>query len=304
VWRRIRGFTLIELLVVIAIIAILIGLLLPAVQKVREAAARAQCQNNLKQITLGTIHCCDTYRGRMPPSIGIYPNPKGAANNGEGGTLFHILPFVEQQNAYKASLGSDGRNGDPVTWAALPTYSQWNAQNVPVPIYICPSDPTQDMGWAQSKTSYSYNGNVFTLGYQWGWNNNRLRFPAGIQDGTSNTSFFMEKLVASYGGQTGWSPDSGFNYWGDWGPSVCSFEGQPSGPANCMFQQQPIMGCANTNQGTGSCADGNFPSSPHTGGMNVGFGDGHVQMVAQGVSNATWTAVMTPAAGDIIGNDL
>src|SRR5437667_12898132 len=105
-WRRMSGFTLIELLVVIAIIAILIGLLLPAVQKVREAAARVQCMDNLKNMSLGTIHEADTYNGKLPPGLGNYPNRNPAANNGQGGVLFHLLPFIEQGNAYKKTLGT------------------------------------------------------------------------------------------------------------------------------------------------------------------------------------------------------
>src|SRR5437763_2517473 len=99
-----RGFTLIELLVVIAIIAILIGLLVPAVQKVREAAARVQSSNNLKQMGLAMHSYNDTYK-RLPPTMGWRPSPPSGqyavANGVDGTAFFHILPFIEQNNLFK-----------------------------------------------------------------------------------------------------------------------------------------------------------------------------------------------------------
>src|SRR5258708_32490425 len=97
------AFTLIELLVVIAILAILIGLLVPAVQQVREAAARTQCVNNMKQLGLATHNLYGTFK-RLPPSQGWFPSRGPAINSGYGTWMYLLLPYVEQQPLYTAGL--------------------------------------------------------------------------------------------------------------------------------------------------------------------------------------------------------
>src|SRR5262249_44039960 len=213
---------------------------------------RIQCANNLKQITIANANCADTHEGIMPPGLGLYPNRMGSENNGEGGLFLHLLPYVEQDNLYSASiLFGDDRNYDPntvnlTTWGGWSppvdvvthkTYSQRHGTvvNTAVKVYRCPSDPTADMGWAKASTSYAYNGMVFGISYQWGWGMGAQRFPGAITDGSSNTIFVTERETLSYG-VTRWTPDCGFNYWPDWGPAIASAEGgQPTGPASLLI---------------------------------------------------------------------
>jgi prepilin-type N-terminal cleavage/methylation domain-containing protein len=153
-----KGFTLIELLVVIAIIAILIGLLLPAVQKVREAAARMSCSNNLKQISLAAMNYESSY-GFLPPGMVCDPNN---SNYNFIGVLTFLLPYVEQNNVYKLippqALGGSGpqgnlptlpQNGSGNLWwwgsAAIvtpggPQGPIWQAAQAKIKTYLCPSD--------------------------------------------------------------------------------------------------------------------------------------------------------------------
>jgi len=167
--RRTTGFTLIELLVVIAIIAILIGLLLPAVQKVRAAAARTQCQNNLKQITLAAMNYESTY-GSLPPGIAFDNGIQSQfPNQSYIGVLGFILPYMEQGNI--ANYITPSQLTIPSTGGAWWGGNSWyGAQNVIKP-YLCPSDyaqsvtPTSGVWAAMYEYQYSVTGLYFSPSY-------------------------------------------------------------------------------------------------------------------------------------------
>jgi len=201
------GFTLIELLVVIAIIAILIALLVPAVQKVREAAARTQTNNNLKQISLANHSCNDVYR-RLPPAVG----PFGAAGfvattssgapviNGPATVHVHLLPYVEQGNLYKLWIGGSATMGSKVfpTADATVDYSTPGNRNDVIPPFLSPQDFTQVNSGAAAQ-NFMANLRVYT---DWGVSCTILPNPVtaatvGSDNGTVPT--YTSTLIAQMG---------------------------------------------------------------------------------------------------------
>jgi prepilin-type processing-associated H-X9-DG protein len=305
-WRIRSAFTLIELVVVINIIFILMSLLLPAVQKVREAAARLSCSNSLRQITIACHNANDTV-GKMPPQFGWYPH---WGSGGFGTLFFHLLPFIEQQNLYNSSfIGPGGRIFDPgANYVLVPgvpgTHDSRSTgsgiSSINVQSYICPSDPSISEAAAYSgwKSIGSYAGNYQVFGQRppyfsdtddttnlHNWMGNP-RVPSTFQDGTSNTILIAEK----YGGCS--PPPGGGNIWALWddlGTWQPMFAGFATGPSS-MFQVQPNP--CNSNNCNPTVAQ-----SGHTSGMNVGLADGSVRFLSQGLSSTTWWIAVVPNDG-------
>jgi hypothetical protein len=285
--------------VVIAIIPILIGLLLPAVQKVREAAARIQCHNNLHQIGIATHSLHDAYSvlpplcapDGLPQSPITLPRPFYGRNY----TLFHwLLPFIEQDNVFHQST---------------PTVYAGGTYAIVVKTYVCPSDPSIADG--RSQPSYQganqygagcYASNYYAFGDPGsGSVQGASRIPASFPDGLSNTVLYAEIY-----GTCGWNGDITFMYgslWADskpiWRPifGTNTTDKDPAGagyPPVLKFQVQP-------NWRTG--CDPSRAQSPHAAGISVGLGDGSFRNVSTGISPATWAAACDPRDGGVLGPD-
>ncbi|HJZ58675.1 MAG TPA: DUF1559 domain-containing protein [Gemmataceae bacterium] len=292
--RARRGFTLIELLVVIAIIAILIGLLLPAVQKVREAAARTKCQNNLKQMCIGLHNYAGTF-GALPPA---YKSPTPSYQPGWGWGTF-VLPFVEQDPLYKemglpsAVFGVLPPATGPIPIAAGPNTVRNQLSQTKLSIYRCPSDTGPDlnplrMNHAMSNYRAIMGPNGADINPYYGFaivdqdlgglmfQNSSVRLEQ-VTDGTSNTLAVGECMWDGTPVGTAGDVNKRAAIW----VGMTGLRPAPGATANSLWISDVMWWMDHTAATVNGTAPQAF-SSRHPGGVYFGFGDGSVRFYRNG----------------------
>jgi prepilin-type N-terminal cleavage/methylation domain-containing protein len=290
------GFTLIELLVVIAIIAVLIGLLLPAVQKVREAAARMQSANNLKQLALA-MHHYEGVTGRIPANAITMSN--GLRVSGH----WLLLPYIEQANLHRASGASNA--------------SYLAHANALIKTFLAPLDTSlpgntvtiNGTVWAAS--NYAANHAIFGHpgnGANWtgfannDWDNKGRRI-ATISDGSSNTVLFGERYAQCSSGGSLWAYRNTDP--APTGPSYPGWARMAFFPANWTSNNRstPFTAVPPQNRPTvANCSPYNLQSFTDSG-CQVSMCDGSVRSVRTSISSTVWFAAIWPDDGQILGGD-
>lgn len=325
--RRRPGFTLIELLVVIAIIAVLIALLLPAVQSAREAARRAQCTNNLKQLGLALQNYHGSY-GSFPIGRSIFPNPATDTTPYSYSPFAMLLPFVEQSPLFSSINFS------------LPTLSQQGnttALATSVNSFLCPSDGQQAPSYAGG-TNYRFSeGTSICYAYgpvDFGQVNTTMPIPDGaffdnlsinlaqISDGTSNTAVASEKLMGDFNNgiasqmrdiyvQTTWptTPEETYQQCQAVDNTSLPAKGE-SGGGSPWLRGYVATSVYKHVSPPNSYSCYFYPSrltltatSLHPGGVNVALADGSVRFVKSAVNRMTWRALGSRNGGEVISSD-
>jgi prepilin-type N-terminal cleavage/methylation domain-containing protein len=320
---RRAAFTLIELLVVIAIIAILIGLLLPAVQKVREAAARMKCTNNLKQIALATHNYHDSYQ-KLPP-IGdwsvymrgnAYPGPTcggstTSADGAAGSWLVHLLPYLEQNNLFQQFYAVSALN---LTTDGFGAYDALTTKQVSG--FLCPSDPGNagntipEGGTPYASTSYAGNVMVYNPVSQ-------RSLTSSMQDGLSNTVMIAERLQYCDVSVALYFSSAGSNFTGPAWAWIYPDHGDGSLWAAFGWRTAAVSGSGTISDLRTDFADGSIPfqTSVRTANcdifvtqsvhptMQVALGDGSVRGCSSTMSVATWKSACNPSDGIPLGSD-
>jgi prepilin-type N-terminal cleavage/methylation domain-containing protein len=308
-----NGLTFIELLVVIAVIGVLIGLFLPARRRVTDAANRAKCQNNIKQLAIAVHNYSSTYGDRLPPAYGRTGTYDG---NGIGGSiLFRLLPYLEQDALFQRACQNGGGN-----WSG-PSGSQ----TAPIKGLQCPSDVTNQGGLAAnfgtSPACTSYAANYLLFGHgdaEESWDPSFTQLATykitNIPDGTSNTVMLCEHSAVSLDGTTPqvmvYGPDNGglpagtvlplFNYAGhDAARPTWDGNSAPPGVGDHFWMPQfNPTGLSGANPATYRMVQGY-----HTATLVVGMADGSVRGVSASVSTLTWAQAIYPSDGVPLGTD-